>query len=72
MVNLSFTGFCDEGLIQKQKVDIGEKNGDQISIVVKNITTQGWPQIVIMESKQAIYYIYFSFFRYYFHIMLLI
>ena len=52
-------------LIQKQKVDIHGENDVQISIVAKNIVTQGWSQIIVMESKQAICYIYYSFFRYY-------
>ena len=52
-------------LIQKQKVDIHGENDVQISIVAKNIVTQVWSQIVVMESKQAICYIYSSFFRYY-------
>ena len=71
MVSLSFRELCDQGLTQKQKVDIDGENGVQISIVAKSIVTQGWPQTMIMEPKEALSYIYFSFFCYYFHIMLL-
>ena len=52
-------------LIQKQKVDIHGENDVQICVVAKNIVTKGWSQIMVMQSKQAICYIYFSFFRYY-------
>ena len=72
MINLSFTEFCDQGLIQKQKVDINGENGTQINIAAINNVTQGLAQILIMESKQAVSYISFSFFCYYLHIMLLI
>ena len=60
-------------LIQKQKVDIHGENDVQISIVAKNIVTQGWSQIMVMESKQVICYIYFSFFRYhYYHFIIIL
>ena len=72
MINLSFTEFCDQGLIQKQKVDINGENGTQINIAAINNVTQGLAQILIMESKQAVSYISFSIFCYYLHIMLLI
>ena len=62
MINLSFTEFCDQGLIQKQKVDINGENGAQINIAAINNVTQGLAQILIMESKQAVSYISFSFF----------
>ena len=61
MINLSFTEFCDQGLIQKQKVDINGENGAQINIAAINNVTQGLTQILIMESKQAVPYISFSF-----------
>ena len=59
LVNLSFTEFCEQRLIQKQKVDIDGENGVQIRIVAKMIVTQGWSQIMGMESKQAICFIHF-------------
>ena len=33
---------------------------------------QGWPEIMMKESKKAIHYIYILFHRYYVHIMSLI
>ena len=62
LLNLTFTEFCEQGLIQKQNLDIDGENVVQISIVAKNIITQEWSHIVVMESKQAIGYIYFSIF----------
>ena len=62
MINLSFTEFCDQRLIQKQKVGINGENGAQINIAAINNVTQGLAQILIMESKQAVSYISFSFF----------
>ena len=41
MINLSFKEFCDQGLIQKQKVDINGENGAQINIAAINNVTQG-------------------------------
>ena len=61
LVNIYFTEVCEEGLIQKQKVDIHGENDVQISIVAKNIVTQGWSQIMVMESKQAMLYSFFIF-----------
>ena len=60
-----FMNLALKALIQKQKVDIDGENGVQISIAAKNIVTQGWSHIMVMDSKQAICYIHFSFFRYY-------
>ena len=54
LVNLCFIEVFEEGLIQKQEVDIHEENDVQISIVVKNHVTQGWSQIMVMDYKQAI------------------
>ena len=54
LVNLCYTEVCEEGLIQKQEVDIHEENDVQISIVVKNNVRQVWSQIMVMEYKQAI------------------
>ena len=62
--NLSFTEVCEQGLIQKQKVDIHGENDVQVSTVAKNIVTQRRLQIIVMESKQATCYIYFSFHYY--------
>ena len=62
LLNLTFTEFCEQGLMQKQNVDIDGENDLLISIVAKNIVTQEWSHIVVMESKQAICYIYFTIF----------
>ena len=51
LVNICFTEFCEEELIQKQIVDIHGENDFQISIGAKNIVTQGWSQIMVMEFK---------------------
>ena len=51
-----------QGLIQKEKVEIDGEKGAQISIVAKEIVTQGWSEIVIMKYKQALLYICFFYF----------
>ena len=58
--------------MQKEKVDIDGEKGAQISIVAKEIVTQGWSEIGIMKCKQVLLYICFWFSRYYVYIMLLI
>ena len=50
-----------QGLIQKEKVDIDGEKDAQISIVAKEIVTQGWSEIVIMKYKPALLYIAFYF-----------
>ena len=54
MGNFDFREFCDQEVIQKQKINTDVENGFQISIMVKNIVTQGWPQFMFMDYKQAI------------------
>ena len=49
----------NQGLIQKEKVDIGGENGAQISVVANKIVTQGGSEIMIV--KQAINYTCFYF-----------
>ena len=49
-------------LLQKENLDLDGEKSLQISIVAERILTQGWRQIMIMESKQALHYIYFSIF----------
>ena len=57
-----------QGLMQKEKVDINGETSAQFRIVINKIVTHEWPQIKLMECKQAIHYIYFSFLYYYVHI----
>ena len=59
------------GVNIKKVEDEGEEDA-QICTVAKKFVIQGRPQIMIMESKQAIYYIYFLFTSRYVHCMLLI
>ena len=56
-----FVRYIDpqQGLIQKEKVDIDGEKSAQISIVAKKTVTQRWLKIMIMESKQATNYNYF-------------
>ena len=51
---IDFREFCDQEVRQKQKINIDVENGSQISIMVKNTVTQGWPQFMFMDSKQAL------------------
>ena len=44
-----------QGLIQKERVDIDDEKGAQISIVAKKIITQGWSEITIMKYNQNWY-----------------
>ena len=50
----------NQGLIQKEKVDIDGEKIAKISIVAKKTITQRWLQIMIMEPKQATHYNYFD------------
>ena len=68
---MSWKNNNNHGLIQKEKVDIDDEKGAQISIVAKHFVTQVWSEIMIMKYKQAIHYFRFLF-SYYVYIMLLI
>ena len=50
-LRLSFTTY--QGFMQKEKVDINGEKDAQINILAKKIVTQGWHQVMIIESKQA-------------------
>ena len=50
-----------EGLKQKEKVYIDCEKGAQVSILTNKIAAKWWPNIIIKESKQTMYYIYFYF-----------
>ena len=51
----------------KDKMNIdGEKNA-QINTAAKKISTQGWHQVMIMESKKVLHHIYIFFFYIHYH-----
>ena len=61
-----------QGFIQKEKAHIDFEKGALISILLNKVETEWLSNIIIKESEQTPHYIYFLFFRYYIHIMLLI
>ena len=67
---MSWKNNNNHGLIQKEKVDIDDEKGAQISVVAKHFVTQVWSEMMIMKYKQAIHY--FRFLFYHVYIMLLI